>query len=311
MSHDAVTTDRGSERGIAVAALALGAVLTWAWWPSLREMSSRWMTDPRYSHGLLVPAFSAFLLWHRRGLLAEQRLTASWWGVLIVAAGTVLMLAGARLYFGWVESVSLLVALTGVGLVLGGPRLLRWAWPSIGFLFFMVPLPYRAEVALGAPLQRIATVASNYLLQTMGLPAVAEGNVILLSDARIGVVDACNGLGMLFMFAAFAVGLTLIASRPLLDKAIILFSAIPIALAANIARITVTGLLHETAGGVVADTVYHDLAGWLMMPLALAALWVELFVLSKLFINVAPEPPIPVGLFMVPPSGPRRDGRPR
>lgn len=309
MSHNVVTTERVSARGTGVAALAFGAVLVWAWWPCLREMSSRWMTDPRYSHGLLVPVFSAFLLWHRRGLLDEQRLAASWWGVSIVAVGAILMLGGARLYIGWVESASLLVALAGVSLVLGGPRLLRWAWPSIGFLFFMVPLPYRAEVALGAPLQRIATVASNYLLQTMGLPAVAEGNVILLSDARIGVVDACNGLGMLFMFAAFAVGLTLIASRPLLDKAIILFSAIPIALAANIARITVTGLLHETAGGMVADTVYHDLAGWLMMPLALAALWVELLILSRLFMNVASEQPIPVGLFTVSPSGPRPDGR--
>jgi len=76
---------------------------------------------------------------------------------------------------------------------------------------------------------------------------VADGNIILLDDFRIGVVDACNGLGMLFMFLAFAVGVALLIRNVLLDKVLIVLSAIPIALGANVLRITLTGLLHETA----------------------------------------------------------------
>jgi exosortase len=171
--------------------------------------------------------------------------------------------------------------------------------PSIAYLFFMIPLPYRVEMALGYPLQRIATLASNYALQTMGLPAVAEGHIILLGDARIGVVEACNGLGMLFTFFAFAVAAVLVLRRGLLDKTLLVLSAIPIALVANVTRITMTGLLHETVGGQVADAVYHDLAGWLMMPLALAALWGELFLLSHLFIESGPDAPVPVGLLTI------------
>lgn len=49
-------------------------------------------------------------------------------------------------------------------------------------------------------------------------------------------------------------------------------SAVPIALVANVTKITVTGLLHETVRGKLADAVSHDLAGWLMMPFALAML---------------------------------------
>jgi exosortase len=148
---------------------------------------------------------------------------------------------------------------------------------------------------MGYPLQRIATLASTYALQTMGLPAVAEGNVILIDEARIGVVEACNGLGMLFMFFAFATAATFVIRRPAADKAVILLSAIPIALAANVARITLTGLLHVTAGGEVADVVYHDLAGWLMMPLALATLWAESGLLSRLLIEPAPAGALPMG----------------
>jgi exosortase len=179
--------------------------------------------------------------------------------------------------------------LAGVAVLAGGWPALRWSWPALVFLVFMVPLPYRVEHALGAPLQRVATVASNYTLQTIGLPAVAEGNVILIGDARIGVVDACNGLGMLFMFLAFTVGTALVLERGLVEKLFIVISAVPIAVAANVMRITLTGLLQVTAGGRVADAVYHDLAGWLMMPLALAALWVETALISRLFVEVTEQ----------------------
>jgi exosortase len=276
----------------------LGLCLLWADWPTFETMARRWMSDPRYSHGYLVPAFALFLLWTRRDLLAAAPSRPSWWGIPLLAAGVALKCAGIYYYVEYFEFLSLLPSLAGLALVGGGWAALRWSAPSIGFLFFMMPLPYRVELALGAPLQRIATLASTFALQTLGLPAVAEGNIILMNDARIGVVEACNGLGMLFMFLAFAAGAALVIRRPLTDKLVILLSAAPIALVANVARITVTGLLHETAGGKVADVVYHDLAGWLMMPLALAALWAEIQLLSRLFIEIPParDHPLPIDL---------------
>ena len=96
--------------------------------------------------------------------------------------------------------------LTWVGLLCSWEdgRLLEWAWPSIVFLAFMIPLPWRVENALGPPLQSIATTVSTYLLQTLGFMAFAEGNVIQLNEARIGVVEACSGLSMLITFVALS-----------------------------------------------------------------------------------------------------------
>jgi hypothetical protein len=61
--------------------------------------------------------------------------------------------------------------LAGIALLLGGWQTLQWAWPSIAFLAFMIPLPWRVENALGPPLQFLATTASTYLLQTLGFMA--------------------------------------------------------------------------------------------------------------------------------------------
>lgn len=275
------------------------AALLWAYWPALAEMVGRWRIDPRYSHGFLVPLFSLFLLWFRRDMLAQVTWRPRWWGLLLVAAGMGLDLSGARYHLGWFEGASLMLALAGLAALLGGWGALRWSWPAIAFLFFMIPLPYRVERAVGAPLQRAATLASTYLLQTAGLPAVAEGNIVLLKGGtKVNVAEACNGLGMLMMFFAYGVAAALIVQRPLLDRILIVLSAAPIAVAANVLRISATGLLYVTAGEEWAQKVYHDLAGWLMMPLALGILWLELWLLSHLLVEEPPDPgpALPVGL---------------
>jgi exosortase len=264
------------------AAAGLVGALSWAYWPVLAEIVRKWQADPQYSHGYLVPAFSLYLLWWRRGHLAGARSGPDWWGAGLLAVGLALRLAGAYCYFAWFEAASLLPLLAGAALLLGGWPALRWAWPAVGFLVFMVPLPYRVETGLAAPLQRVATVAAAYTLQTLGLPALAEGNTIRVNEARIGVVGACSGLGMLLLFFALATGLAVRVRRPWPDRLVVVASAVPVAVAANVVRITATAFLHVTAGGRVAAVVYHDLAGWLMMPLALGMLWLELKALSRL-----------------------------
>ena len=90
--------------------------------------------------------------------------------------------------------------------------------------------------------------------------------------------------------------MTLLIRRPLWEKGLVLLSAVPIALACNVARITLTGVLHEKVGSGVANIVFHDLAGWIMMPLALGILALELSLLSRLFLDPAPTSPVPVRL---------------
>jgi exosortase len=208
-----------------------------------------------------------------------------------VAMGAALQLAGG--YFGveWFVGLALLPYLGGLALLLGGWRTLGWAWPSVAFLAFMVPLPWRIETALGPPLQYLATEASTYLLQSLGFMAFAEGNVIQLGEARIGVVEACSGLSMLITFIALSTAAALVVKRPLLDRLVLVASSVPVALLANIARICLTGILHETVGGHAPSTFYHDLAGWVMMPLALLLYWLEIAVLSRLLIDAWHEPP--------------------
>jgi exosortase len=274
----------------------LGAGLFWAYAPTLYGMLERWSRDPRYSHGYVVPVFALIVLWFRRDQFPGWRLQPSWWGVPLLLAGAALRLTGAFFYIDPLDGLSLLPALAGICLVTGGKPAFRWAWPALAFLIFMLPLPYQLEVGLARPLQRLATLGSTYALQTLGFAAVSEGNIILIDELQIGVLEACSGLGMLVTFFALSTAVAFIIQRPLRDKAIIFLSAVPIGVLMNLVRIIVTAILHQTAGSDIANLVFHDLAGWLMMPLALGVLWLELRFLGRLFVVLEPTGPVPVAM---------------
>ncbi len=263
----------------------VGGLLLWAYWTTLIELADRWAHDPQYSHGYLVVVFAVYLLWQRRSKLDGISLAVRGEGVLLLALGTALRLTGNFFFLPWLDVVSLLPCLAGLCVLFGGWSSLRWSWPAIVFLLFMLPMPYRFQVALAQPLQRIATSASTYLLQTLGFPTLAEGNIILLNDVRIGVVEACNGLSMLVTFFALSAAVAIFLRGHWIFRVLIVFSAIPIALAANIVRILVTAILHETVGSGIANIVFHDWAGWFMMPLALGMMAVELWFLKRILVE--------------------------
>jgi exosortase len=280
----------------------LAAVLLWAYWPVMSGLAERWYDDPQYSHGFLVPLFAAFLLWRRRDRLLAARRAPSWLGVPLLLTAGLMRVIGGYYYSPWLEQMSLLPALAGLTLVAWGSAALAAAGPALAFLIFMVPLPGRLDKALAGPLQQAATLAATNVLQTLGLFAQSEGNVILLSDYELGIVEACSGLRMLTVFLATSAAVALLMQRSLRQRVIVVLSAVPVALLCNVTRIAVTGVMHETVGHEIANRVYHNLAGWLMAPLALACLAAELLILGRLFIT---EPEAPLS-----PAQPRRTAIP-
>lgn len=292
---------------------ALGLCLLWAYWPTLGHMAERWSNEPQYSHGFLVPVFALVILWYRREHRAAGELRPSWWGLAWLAIGVLLRLSGAYFYIEALDGLSLLPVLAGLCVLLWGESVLRWCWPALAFLGFMLPLPHQFEVALAQPLRNFATVSATLVLQVLGYPAIAEGNIILIDDVKLGVIDACSGLGMLVTFFALSTAMALIVRRPLLDRLVLVASAIPIALVANIARITATGVARWALGTDAGRVDMHNLSGWLMMPLALGLLYLELLYLKHLLVEEEPLGPLPLVLTdtAVPasaPSGPGQDG---
>jgi exosortase len=295
------TTDR--LRLFVLAGLAL--VVGWAFLPTLTWMSDKWADDPQYSHGFLVPLFAGYLLWRKgtANLLGGTPSALVAGAFLVVALGVRWL--GGKLLFYQLDALALLLTLLGVAAAVGGWKLVRGAAPAVAFLVFMVPLPYEMERNVGGPLKVIATEASTYFLQTLGYPAVAEGNRILIDEHVLGVEDACSGLKMLVTFSAFGAGAVLLLDRTLFEKLMIALGVVPIAVFTNVVRVTVTGVTYTLTTDPDARHFTHDLYVWLMMPMGLGLLALQLWCLNRMVIRPATAdagPLAPAGMVRLSPA---------
>ncbi|MEI8373569.1 MAG: exosortase/archaeosortase family protein [Planctomycetota bacterium] len=278
------------------AVLVVGFFVTYR--ETLLHMVRVWYNTPDYGHGFFVPIFAGFLLWQRQEMVNPWPNKGTWWGIPFFAVFA--LVRWLCLFLNYERDIdSLLPFLFGMTLILGGWRALRWAWPSIIFLIFMVPLPDFLASALGGKLQRGATIMSVYVLQSVGVPAITLGdasNVIQLSEpsSKLEVARACSGLRMMTLFFAVCVGASFVLKMPFWKKIVLIVSAVPIAIISNVGRIVITGMLTEWISAGVADFI-HDHAGWLMMVFAMLMIWGEMALLSALMIETSIEGPLSFG----------------
>jgi exosortase len=193
--------------------------------------------------------------------------------------------AGALYFIAALDGWSIMLWVAGAVLLVGGWPKLRWALPSVVFLWFMVPLPHRYEQEASRPLQAIGTTASCWMLQSLGQPAVPEGNVIYLGEHHLEVAQACSGLRLFMGITALAFAYVLFSRRKWWENGLILLSIVPIALFANALRITTTGLLYTWVSSDAAERFTHDWAGYAMVVQAAIFFWMILWYVQHLFVE--------------------------
>jgi exosortase len=257
------------------------------------QLIRTYWNEPDYAHGFFVPLFSIYLLWYRRDMLPSVPQRGSWWGLAFFGLWAFIVWSGAYFAYIWFEPFSIVPCLAAITLFIGGWQVFLWAWPALAFLFFIVPLPGLLSSSLSGPLQSIGTHVSVLVIQTLGIPSLAQGNQIILRDPPpLGVEEACSGIKMLMLFFTLSVGAAFIMRKPIWERVLIVVSAPPIAVLSNVFRITLTAILFEMAhkwpsviSAKLADKVFHDFAGLLMMPVALLFLLGEMTLISKLMVQ--------------------------
>jgi exosortase len=276
-----------------IAWFAFAAVFVWFYWSTFHYLVASWMKSEDYQHGWVVPFFVLWLLWIRRDKIPKLGATGTgtWWGLPLLALWAVMRWTAVYFNYGTLPELSMLPFFAGTALLVGGWQGLVWSWPAILFMFFMIPLPGAIQGMASEQLQALATRLSTYTIQTLGIAAIAEGNVIQLAERPLEVARACSGLRMMMLFFALCIGAAFVVQRPLWEKLVMIASAAPIAVASNVVRIVMTAVIYHLATywpTVIdldsAGELIHEWAGYLMMPVGLLLLLVEMTLLSKLMI---------------------------
>lgn len=232
-----------------------------------------WYELPDFSHGFLIPFFAAYLLWSKRDRLAALPRRSSWAGLPLVLLGLLLLLTGR---FGadlFLSRISFLVLVAGAVWMLLGGRWLSECKFVLLVLLLAIPLPAVLFNQITFPLQLFASRMASALLPLAGVPVLREGNVIQLPAMQLEVAEACSGIRSLLSLFTLAVIYGYFLEKRTIRRVLLALASVPIAVAANAARIFGTGLCVQYWDPDKAMGFFHEFSGWLMFLVSLTCLY--------------------------------------
>lgn len=266
-------------------AMGLAVVL---FWPGLVDLEDVWSKREEYSHAYFIPLLAIFFAWQKYDDLQSLSLKPSWIGLLVVAGGVFLFVAGIMSTIYPVVHGGFVVTVAGIVLAQYGWRGLRILWAPVIMLFLTIPLPVFLNTALSLKLQLISSEIGTALIRTFGISVFLEGNVIDLGNYKLQVADACSGLRYLFPLMSVSFIIAYLFDDAFWKRLVVFISAIPLTVLMNSLRVGVIGVLVEYWGTDMAEGFIHDFEGWIFFMFCTALLVLEVWILWRIGRNRRP-----------------------
>lgn len=249
--------------------------------PVYPQLVWTWLNHSDNSHGILVPLVSAYFIWQKKKELRLSEISNSNWGGVILAISMGLYLLS---YTGGVAVVSRAMIVSSlIGLVLftlGKEFFSLLVFPLL-FLFFMVPVPDSILGLVALPLQLFATKVSTFVIQLFSIPAYREGNMLYFTQTQLEVAEACSGIRSIMSFGMLSFIFAYMMDKIWWKRIVLILSTIPLALFANIVRVTGTGILAHFYGDIVARGFLHEFSGLAVFAFGFVLLLGEFLLLNK------------------------------
>jgi exosortase len=275
---------------VATAWLLLAVPCAWLYAPVVSKLVHDWSHDENYSHGFLIVPLAAWFAWQRRHRLADAAARPSGLGLGLIAVALTLIIVGQLGAELFLTRVSLILLLAGAVLWLHGREHLRILVFPLLFLVLMVPLPAIVFNQIAFPLQLVASRIGAAGIQACAVPVLREGNVIVLADTSLEVAEACSGIRSLVSLLTLGILVGYFTDPRLWVRWAIAIAVIPIAIVANAARVTGTGVLAHYYGAEAAHGFFHTFSGWLVFAVAFLLLVGVARVLSRIPSRAATVP---------------------
>jgi exosortase len=264
----------------AVAALVLYA--------PVREYLYWTYKSPYYTHVVLIPLVSAYLVFtHRREIFTDVGY-AILPGGAVAGLGLLLLITATTMASGWstndyyaLIACSTVFLLIGTFILLFGVRAFRAARFGLLFLFFMVPLPTEAEQWIIHVLQLGSAEFVSILFTLIGIPVLRDGTLFHLPGISIEVAPQCSGIRSSIALVITAVLAGHMFLRETWKKVVLVIAVIPVTMFKNGIRIVTLSLLGVYVDRGFLESSLHREGGIVFFVLALLIMAPVLFVLRR------------------------------
>ncbi len=246
--------------------------------PPLVDLLRNTKTSEYYSHIALIPLVSVYLIFRRRREMFRGTASAHPWGIVSVAAGVGLYVAG-RILGGELDvraSLTTLGALLiwcGAYLLLYGKGGSRRAVFPLAFLLFAVPIPAQVIEKIIAVLVVGSAYMTRLLFAAFRVPFVQEGPVFHLPGFAIEVAQECSGIRSSLALLITTVLAGQLFLRKFRSKALLTAAVLPVALFKNAIRIATLYLLSYFVDiRIIAGGFLHRSGGFIFFGMGLIVL---------------------------------------
>lgn len=233
---------------------------------------NKWMINPDYSHGPLIPLLSLYILYTKRDRIRPILKKGSNAGIFLIAPALLLELFAIRSQVNFLSSYSMIVLLLGIVLYLWGTKTLSEVLFPILFLVFMVPFWGVAIQGVSTILKQFASILSVGILRLVHVPVFRDGVMLYFANGTLEVANPCSGIRSLMSILALGVVIAYFSYGSYLKKTFFVLLGIPLAFLANTLRIVVFGILLAKKGIHVPEGTLHDMTGFVVFFFALAGL---------------------------------------
>jgi len=255
----------------------------------LRDLMQSTSRREFYSHIVLIPLVTGYLVYIRRSELLGNPSPAYGMGLAGVLGGIALYLLGMSLGAGLSENdlvalwvFSAVVFWTGGFILLYGWEALRKNYFPFLFLLFMIPIPGAVLQHIIYALQVASTEVSDVLFGLSRLPYTRDGFVFHLPGISVEVAEVCSGIrSSLALFIT-----SILAGHFFLDKfwkkAVLAVFVFPLTVFKNGIRIITLSFLGAYVDPrFLTGSFLHQSGGFIFFIPALALLGLALFLLRK------------------------------
>jgi len=203
-------------------------------------------------------------------------------GLPVMIAAVVLLLLGSLGAELFTSRFSLVILLAGIVQFLAGWKLLRALSFPLAFLLLMIPIPAIIYNQITFPLQLLASRFATFWLELVQVPVLREGNVLVLPNYSLEVVEACSGIRSLMTLMTLAIAYGYFVEPRRWARYTLTALMVPIAIFSNAIRIMGTGVLTYHFGPNAAEGFFHEFSGWLIFLTALVLMFLCQGVLSRI-----------------------------
>jgi len=211
-------------------------------------------------HGYLIPlVVLALYIWKRETLMNVVK--RNWWPALfLVAGGLLLHVMGYVVQQTRVSVVGFFLGLYGLTGLVWGPQWLRATFFPFFLFAFCVPLATLSE-PITFPLRMVATKITGWLnAGVLGINVVCSGTQIYESNYayKYEVAAACSGIRSLTAIFVMALIYSFVAFTSPWKRLLMIGSAFPLAVLANVVRLTMVIVASEMGGQERGEWVHNN-----------------------------------------------------